>query len=247
MPSITRRAFVAALPLAGELACATRRAGDNRLAARPGPGPAAATTGERALKLRQKRDGLLYVPASSSKYEKAPLVVILHGASQNADRGFILLRSLANEHGFLVLAPASKGGTWDAIDGSYGPDIDFIDRALQKTFLWRTIDPERIAVAGFSDGASYALSIGLANGDLFTSVLGFSPGIVVPGQRAGKPPIFISHGRQDQILPIDECSRRIVPELQGEGYQVTYREFDGSHMVPPEVASEAMRWFMKPV
>jgi len=28
---------------------------------------------------------------------------------------------------------------------------------------------------------------------------------------------------------------------------VTYREFDGSHMVPPEVASEAMRWFMKPV
>jgi len=187
------------------------------------------------------------VPASSSKYEKAPLVVILHGASQNADRGFILLRSLANEHGFLVLAPASKGGTWDAIDGSYGPDIDFIDRALQKTFLWRTIDPERIAVAGFSDGASYALSIGLANGDLFTSVLGFSPGIVVPGQRAGKPPIFISHGRQDQILPIDECSRRIVPELQGEGYQVTYREFDGSHMVPPEVASEAMRWFMKPV
>ena len=247
MPSITRRAFVAALPLAGELACATRRAGDNRLAARPGPGPAAATTGERALKLRQKRDGLLYVPASSSKYEKAPLVIILHSASQNADRGFILLRSLANEHGFLVLAPASKGGTWDAIDGSYGPDIDFIDRALQKTFLWRTIDPERIAVAGFSDGASYALSIGLANGDLFTSVLGFSPGIVVPGQRAGKPPIFISHGRQDQILPIDECSRRIVPELQGEGYQVTYREFDGSHMVPPEVASEAMRWFMKPV
>ena len=102
-------------------------------------------------------------------------------------------------------------------------------------------------MAGFSDGASYALSIGLANGDLFTSVLGFSPGIVVPGQRAGKPPIFISHGRQDQILPIDECSRRIVPELQGEGYQVTYREFDGPHMVPPEVASEAMQWFMKPV
>jgi predicted esterase len=187
------------------------------------------------------------VPASSSKYEKAPLVVILHGASQNADRGFIVLRSLANEPGFLVLAPASKGDTWDAIEGSYGPDIDFIDRALQKTFLWRAIDPERIAVAGFSDGVSFALSIGLANGDLFTSVLGFSPGIVVPGQRAGKPPIFISHGRQDQILPIDECSRRIVPELQGEGYQVTYREFDGPHMVPPEVASEAMQWFMKPV
>ena len=246
MPSITRRAFVAALPLAGALACARRRAGDNRLSARPGPGPAAAPAGGRPLKLRQVRDGLLYVPASSAKYEKAPLVVILHGASQNADFGFILLRSLANEHGFLVLAPASKGRTWDAIEGSYGPDIDFIDRSLQKTFLLRAIDPERIAVAGFSDGASYSLSPGLANGDLFTSLLGFSPGIVVPGQRSGKPPVFISHGRQDQILPVEECSRRIVPELQNEGYQVTYREFDGPHMIPPEVASEAMRWFMKP-
>jgi len=247
MPSITRRAFVAALPLAGELACARRRAEDNRLSARPGSGPAAAPTGARPLKLRQERDGLLYVPASSSKYEKAPLVVILHGASQNADLGFTLLRSLANEHGFLVLAPASKGRTWDAIQGSYGPDIDFIDRSLEKTFLLRAIDPARIAVAGFSDGASYSLSMGLANGDLFTSVLGFSPGIVVPGRRAGKPPIFISHGRRDQILPIDECSRRIVPELQSEGYQVTYREFDGPHTLPPEVASEAMGWFLKPV
>jgi phospholipase/carboxylesterase len=127
--------------------------------------------------------------------------------------------------------------------GFYGPDIDFIVRSPQGTFLLRAIDAARIAVSGFSDGASYSLS----NGDLFTSVLGFSPGIIVSGRRAGKPPVFISHGRHDQILPIDECSRRIVPELQSEGYRVTYREFDGPHTLPPEVASEAMRWFMKPV
>jgi predicted esterase len=33
-----------------------------------------------------------------------------------------------------------------------------------------------LAVSGFSDGASYALSIGPANGDLFTHVMAFSPG-----------------------------------------------------------------------
>jgi predicted esterase len=32
------------------------------------------------------------------------------------------------------------------------------------------VDPERIAVSGFSDGASYALSLGLINGTLFSQV-----------------------------------------------------------------------------
>ena len=51
-------------------------------------------------------------------------------------------------------------------------------------------------------------------------------------------------GTVDQVLPIDDCSRRIVPELKAEGYRVTYREFEGKHTLPPEVAAEAMRWFM---
>jgi poly(3-hydroxybutyrate) depolymerase len=43
-----------------------------------------------------------------------------------------------------------------------------------------TVDPQRICVSGFSDGASYALSLGLANGDLFTHVAAFSPGFMRP-------------------------------------------------------------------
>lgn len=46
------------------------------------------------------------------------------------------------------------------------------------------------------------------------------------------------------MLPIDQCSRRIVPELKRLGYDVTYREFDGRHTLPPEIASEAMQWFL---
>jgi len=187
----------------------------------------------------------LYIPGSSAKFDRAPLVVSLHGATRNADRGIELLRSLSDEHGFLVLAPASAGGTWDAITREYGPDIAMINRSLARTFELRNIDPSRIAMAGFSDGASYSLSVGLANGDLFSAVFGFSPGFVIPGARAGKPPVFISHGTIDPILPIDQCSRRIVPQLKKEGYSVTYREFIGKHMLPPDVASEAMRWFME--
>lgn len=41
------------------------------------------------------------------------------------------------------------------------------------------IDPAHVAIGGFSDGASCALSLGLVNGDLFTHVMAFSPGLVV--------------------------------------------------------------------
>lgn len=194
--------------------------------------------------LREERDALLYVP-ESVKPEAAPLVISLHGATRNADRGIDLLRSLADEHGFLLLAPASAGTTWDVIEnGAWGPDVAFINRSLERTFAMRRIDPARIAMAGFSDGASYSLSIGLSNGDLFAAVFGFSPGFIAPGTRVGKPPVFISHGTIDQVLPIDECSRRIVPQLKQDGYRVSYREFEGKHTLPPDVAAEAMRWFM---
>jgi predicted esterase len=51
--------------------------------------------------------------------------------------------------------------------------------------------------------------------------------------------VSVSHGTGDDVLPIDRTSRRIVPVLRDDGYEVDYREFDGGHVVPPEVAREA--------
>jgi phospholipase/carboxylesterase len=105
------------------------------------------------------------------------------------------------------------------------------------------VDPGRLAVGGFSDGASYALSLGVDNGDLFSHVLAFSPGFMAPTRRAGSPRFFVSHGTRDGVLPIERCSRRIVPQLERMGYEVTYREFEGGHTVLPEIALEAVGWF----
>lgn len=238
----TRRTFLGALAVA--LPLSAQKAASSRLRAKPAVPKKPAAAGLHPLGLRADRDTLLYIPEAASKFEKAPLVVSLHGATRDAQSGIDRFKSLADQHGFLLLAPASEDGTWDAIGGSYGPDPAFISRSLAKTFEMRAIDPARIAMAGFSDGASYSLSIGLANGDLFRAVFGFSPGFIVPGERIGKPPVFISHGRQDNVLPIDQCSRVIVPQLKRLGYDVTYREFDGRHQLPPEIASDAMQWFM---
>ena len=97
-------------------------------------------------------------------------------------------------------------------------------------------------MTGFSDGASYGLSLGLTNGDLFTHLIAFSPGFMAPATKRGKPPIFVSHGTHDGVLPIERCSRRIVPQLDREGYEVRYREFDGTHTVPRSIARDALEW-----
>jgi phospholipase/carboxylesterase len=216
-----------------------------RLRARPDPPPsdAGARAGLRPLGLGSTRDGLLYVPAGYGAGKRAPLAVTLHGAGGDARSGISHFLHLADEAKVVLLAPESRGRTWDVLVGGYGPDVEFINRALESTFERLTLDTRRLAITGFSDGASYGLSLGLTNGDLFTHLIAFSPGFMAPATRRGKPPVFVSHGTRDRVLPIERCSRRIVPQLDRAGYRVRYREFDGPHTVPESIAREALRWF----
>ena len=100
-----------------------------------------------------------------------------------------------------------------------------------------------VAIGGFSDGASYALSLGLSNGDLFTHVMAFSPGFMQPAQRIGKPRIYLSHGKSDPVLPFDNA-QRIVKNLQNMGYDVRFRQFEGGHGVPQDVVNEGVEWVL---
>ncbi|HET7201156.1 MAG TPA: PHB depolymerase family esterase [Burkholderiales bacterium] len=186
----------------------------------------------------------MFVPADYSPEMPAPVVLMLHGAGQSAQIGIRPFLPLAEAAGVVLVAPDSRGRTWDFLYGPYGNDVAFIDRALSHAFERCAIDPERVTIEGFSDGASYALSLGVTNGDLFSRVIAFSPCIFAPAATAGHPSIFISHGTADQILPIDNCGRRLAAQLSGAGYSVTYREFSGPHSVPPETAQEAMRWLL---
>ncbi len=217
---------------------------EGRLRAHPVQVTGAAPVGLQPLMLGAARDSYLYVPATYRAARPAPLVLLLHGAGGHARQGLDLLRTLADAAGLLLLAPASRDHTWDLLVGRcYGPDVALIDRALEQTFSRYAVAPERVAVGGFSDGASYALSLGITNGDLFTHVIAFSPGFVAPAGQMGSPRIFVSHGTRDGVLPIDRCSRRIVPQLERADYDVLYREFDGGHTISPEIALEAVGWF----
>ncbi len=218
------------------------RRGDGRLHARIRTPNQAVAPGLRPLGLGGARDGLLYVPAGYRRDQAAPLALLLHGAGQEAAELIIPMKTLADDTGLVLLAPDSRDVTWDVVHGDYGADIRFIDLALTWAFERVRTDPARVSLAGFSDGASYALSIGRINGDLFRRIAAFSPGFVAAGEPAGHPRIFITHGTQDRILPIDGASRRIVPDLKAQGYEVEYHEFTGPHAVNLPLLKVAAAW-----
>lgn len=203
-------------------------------------------TGVQPLNLGDKRDGSIYVPKGYHVNRPASLAVMLHGAGGQPEHGLSYLRKYADDKNMILIAPASRAPTWDIIaDESFDLDMIFIDQALALAFEAYAIDPSHIAVGGFSDGASYALCVGLSNGDLFSHIIAFSPGFFYTIERNGKPAVFVSHGMSDRVLPIEHCSRRIVPQLQGQGYKVNYQEFDGAHEVPDNIAKSGAEWFMK--
>ncbi|MCF6733753.1 alpha/beta hydrolase [Blastococcus sp. KM273129] len=215
---------------------ASGRLGSRPVGAAPGEAWAA---GVHALDLGGGAEVLLAVPPGEPV--PRPLLVFFHGAGGTPAQSLGAVQQAAAGRGVLVLAPRSGAATWDLLTGRVGRDVAVLDAALQQVAGHAAV--ARCAVGGFSDGASYALSIGAANGDLFEAVLAFSPGFAAPPAAVGRPRIWITHGTGDRVLPVDRCGRRLAAAFDRSGYDVTYDEFDGGHVVRPEGVNAALdRW-----
>ena len=199
--------------------------------------------GTHPLGLRKARDGVLYLPAQYKPDTPIPLVLLLHGAGGTGAGITQRFRTYADELGIAFVAPDSAEVSWDRAD-RLTRDVAHIDAALAVAYRRINTTPDRVRIGGFSDGASYSLSVGLTNGDLFGRILALSPGFIDPARRRGKPEIYVTHGVRDQILAIDRTSRRIVPVLERAGYTVHYHEFDGRHETPTEICRPAFMWLI---
>lgn len=222
---------------------AATETGTARFKARPGKPTQKLKPGIQPLGLAKGKDGTLSIPPGYSPDKPAPLMIMLHGARGRSE-AYNLLSTEAGKLGIVVVVPDARSSaqTWDLVLGGFGPDIAFLEKTLAHTFSLVNVDPKRLCLAGYSDGASYALSVGLVNGDLFSHVMAFSPGFMNAPSRTGKPAIWVSHGTKDPILPIERTSRRLVPQLKEWGYNVRYKEFEGGHELSPVLGNEAFRW-----
>ncbi|MCX4472027.1 phospholipase [Micromonospora sp. NBC_01655] len=211
-----------------------------RLAARPAPPTGRARRGLTPVTgPGGEPRALVYAPDDADE-RPYRLVLLLHGAGGSARQGLDLLLPLADAHHLLLVAPQATASTWDLIAEGFGPDVRRIDELLESVLSAHPVAD--VAFGGFSDGASYALSLGLTNGDLVRAVLAFSPGFAAPLVTRGRPRVFVSHGAADPVLPADMCSRRLVPRLRALGYPVDYAEFTGGHEVPAELRRRAADW-----
>jgi predicted esterase len=260
--SASRKTLMAPPPPAPALPpplSAAARAG--RLTARPLPPGALPAlpplpAGTRGLALpgyaASDRGAMVHVPPACAAPGAAlcALVVALHGAGGHAAATLDLFGGVSplEQRGALLLVPESRSpSSWDLIasgGGAFGPDVAYLDACLAALFSRFRVDPGRVVLAGFSDGASYALSLGLANGALFSHLLAFSPGFMRPPSvdADALPRVWVQHGVRDGVLPIGRCSRPLVPRLRALGAEVRYEEFDGPHAVPPGLAVAALDW-----
>jgi poly(hydroxyalkanoate) depolymerase family esterase len=122
-----------------------------------------------------------YVPSSYVKGTAVPLVVVLHGCTQNADvmRQLTRFDQLAETRGFIAVFPeqpssANQLNCWNFFQdahmhrGAGEPAlIAGITNQMQQRY---TVDPRRIYVAGLSAGAAMSSVMGATYPDLFAAV-----------------------------------------------------------------------------
>jgi phospholipase/carboxylesterase len=261
--AVTRTRVIAAL-LAEFVCSAAGGASTGAVAPAPNDGKAFLTARPGASVLTLPR-GETHFEDGATAYRPAalptgprPLLVILHGYPQDPRRFIKAFEPWADRCGALLLAPAAKNDTWDIIAAwldlrdrrtgpartpvLFGPDVRRIDSDLARLFAAAPVDPRQITLLGFSDGASYALSLGLANPQLFRWIVALSPGFAVfPERGTLAQKIFIAHGTRDSRLEFERTRDGIVKPLREAGMDVTFRPFDGDHVFVPVLAREALQ------
>ena len=202
---------------------------------------------------------LAYFTAASRRASPpAPIIDLRHGGGSNPHEIIDRFADEADSRDLILLAPASTGVTWDSVrrayrvtmlgssgklDGFYEfketPDSLRVEAAIAELRKHVTFDRARSVLAGFSDGAGFALALGLSSDHPFAAVMAFSPGVWIPvAKRARGRVALVAHGRGDRRLLYDFTSEVILQGLKRQDAEVIFRPFDGGHDIPDLVLTE---------
>jgi len=198
---------------------------------------------------RESRGGFsLYVPETWDGRASMPLVVALHGGSGHG-RDFLWswLRE-ARGRNVLVLSPTAQGRTWSIMGGG-DLDAESLKQAIESVAGRYPGERSRGLLTGMSDGATYALLLGLRDGPPFTH-LAPACGVLHPmlfaeglAQAQGRP-IYLIHGALDWMFPV-QMARMGRDALLAAGARVVYREIeDLSHTYPRDENPRILEWLM---
>ena len=203
-------------------------------------------------------NAFFYRPAVASSLPR-PLIILFHGAGMSARNFLDGARAEADRCGCLLLSVQSAGETWDTIglvgaasrngrairDQLFGADADRIEQALSIALRAADVDRRSVVFAGFSDGASYALSLGLANPAIVRGVIAFAPGFhLEPAAINPKQRLFIAHSPTDKILSFERTRDDTVASLKKAGFDLSFRTFEGGHRIDRALLSEGVDYVL---
>lgn len=194
--------------------------------------------------------------------EKPPVLILLHGVGSNEDDLFSLAPSIPGR--FLVISargPYTLGAgsyAWFHVDFSTGKPVINPAEAEQSRKLLIAfteqvmrlykVDESQIFLGGFSQGGIMSYSVGLTRPDLLKGIAIMSSRLlpevrplVKPSERLKTLQVFVSHGQQDAVLPID-YAREAQTYLKGLGLKPEYHEYPGGHTVTEAMLQDLVEW-----
>ncbi len=207
----------------------------------------------------------LFTPDEIDPGRRYPLLTVLHGAGRQDEMLIKAYKAEAEQRQALFLIPRSLHPTWDLIVASASgappprlegqetsaerPDADFLEYAIDLIYRRYPIDPERQALVGYSDGASYALSLGLSNPETFPALLCWAAGFVALDERASdpttpRPQVLLEYGTHDELFPFEQVALPMRRQLEEIGCAVNFRVDEGGRHWPSGLfQEEALDWF----
>ncbi len=196
--------------------------------------------------------------------EKLPLLILLHGYGSNEYDIFSFSSQIPKSWIVVsVRAPfmlSENSYRWyDAkmVNGKIVINIDEAEKSIKKLFLLITeitrkynADSKKVIIAGFSQGANMAQSIGIGEPNLVAGFGAFSGRFVdelnpnLSKSKAIKyPKAFISHGSEDSLLPKTYAAENIS-KLSELGIQITYCEDTNGHSISSKQWKEFSIWLL---
>lgn len=167
----------------------------------------------------------LYVPEQYDPGRRWPLIIAMHGGHGRGDEYLHTWLRPAKSKGYFVLSPKSLDDTWSIQRPT--TDIRSILSIVEALLDEYEIDTSHMFATGLSDGGTFSYALGLHCPKLFAGIAPIAG--VLPGwfdrTQAKTLPIFIIHGAQDFIFPV-ENARMIYNVLttKCDFTNVTYKE-----------------------
>jgi len=147
---------------------------------------------------------------------------------------------------------ASGGAVWfHHNDSDYQPDTASLDEAVSRLehFLaclprLYPIDPARIALIGFSQGAMVVNILVLTRpGRVIgvASLAGAAPALPLVSGGLGELPVFVAHGNRDHLAPVS-AARRARETYTRLGADVAYGEYSVGHKMSSQAMKDLQAW-----